>query len=174
MDKKISIKKVLPGDFEALKTFMLIALKEDPLAFSVNYEEYAFNSEEWWRSYLSAFLYGYNTAFLIARDEDKIVGMIGVMYQKGLRRNHLATIVWFYVDKAYRGKKIGKSLMDSILDEVKQQKNIVKISLMMNVPQKNALSIYEKYGFKIVGTLEKEMRIGNQFFDEYIMELLIQ
>ncbi len=173
MNDNITIKKAGIDDSEILKNFMLKALKEDPLAFSVNYEEYAFNSEEWWQNYLTPFLYHYNAFLLMAIVNGQIIGMVGGMYQRGVRRKHLATIVWFFVDKGYRGQKIGKKLMDNILDEIKTNKNITKISLMMNAPQEKALSIYKQYGFKIVGTLEKEMKIGDEYYNEYIMELLL-
>jgi len=161
------------NELQDVKNFMLTALKDEPLAFSVNYEEYAFNSSEWWHSYLNPFLYQINSKLFICKDENKIIGMVGVIYDRKIRRSHLATIVWFYVDKEYRNQGIGRVLMDKAMDDIMSHTRIKKINLLMNETQKTALEIYKKYGFKVAGTLEKEMKIGDDYYNEYILEKLL-
>ncbi len=44
----------------------------------------------------------------------------------------------------------------------------------MNAPQGEAMKMYENFGFKKVGHMEKEMKINGQFYDEYIFEKFIR
>jgi len=172
-DKKFTIQEASFSDYSFVKELMIKALKDDPLAFSVDYEEYAFNSEEWWRSYLTGFLYRINSVLFLAKSKGTVVGMIGIIFEKKNRRTHLCSLVWFYVDKEYRALGIGKLLMNRALNEINSKKTVIKISLIMNTPQLVALNIYTSFGFKIVGTLKKEMKINNEFIDEYILEKIL-
>ena len=39
--------------------------------------------------------------------------------------------------------------------------------------QEAAVSLYQKYGFKTVGRLTKELRLEGRYYDELIMEKLL-
>jgi ribosomal protein S18 acetylase RimI-like enzyme len=36
--------------------------------------------------------------------------------------------------------------------------------------QISAIILYKKFGFKIIAKLNKDMKIGNKYYDEYLME----
>jgi perosamine synthetase len=63
---------------------------------------------------------------------------------------------WFgiYIDDAYQNKKLGSLLMNTILKH-KSLNDINSIYLTVDKDNKNAIKVYEKYGFKIIQ--EKEM-----------------
>src|SRR5258706_11788583 len=99
MGKEIEITKAAYLDWSDIKEIMLIALKDDPLAFSVDHEDYAKNSDEWWKSYLSAFIFQLNAEMYMAKIGGKLVGISGVIYESKSRRAHIASIVWVFVLK---------------------------------------------------------------------------
>ena len=37
-----------------------------------------------------------------------------------------------------------------------------------------ALKLYQKLGFNIVGKYEKELFVDNQYYDEYLMEMVVK
>jgi ribosomal protein S18 acetylase RimI-like enzyme len=72
-----------------------------------------------------------------------------------------------YVLKAYRGKGIGKIMMDFIEDKAKTY-NLNKIRLTVNKYNTNSIKAYEKMGFKNVGELVQD--IGHGFvMDDFEM-----
>ena len=75
-----------------------------------------------------------------------------------------------YVEKEYRGKGIGHKLMESVIKNIQKNVNVSKIELNVNPEQKAAVKLYEKYGFELVGRLEKGLKIDDKFYDELIME----
>jgi len=160
-------------DFAQIKSLMLRALKEDPFAFSVDFEEYQYNSDEWWNNYIAPYTSGFKDKMFLAKDKEQIVGMIGTLYEYKSRRKHAVSIVWFYVDESHRNKGIGKMLMDMTLDDINKNKDIMKIFLLVNGKQKSAISLYTKLGFKQNGILEKEYRINGEFVDSYVMEKIL-
>ncbi len=169
----IQILEAQPKDLHEIKSLMLQALQTDPKAFSSDYSDYANNSNEWWNNYLFGYLYKHNAKMLIALINNKIVGMIGVLYDTKNRRKHVASIVWFFVDSDFRKEGIGKRLLTSMIEDIKKVPYIKKINLLVNTPQEKAINIYKSFGFKISGTLKQELLINNEFIDEHIMELFI-
>jgi len=165
-----TIRKAELKDYSAIKNLMLTGLKEDPHAFSVSAEEYAPNSEYWWMGYINPFLTGNSQEMYVSMDGENLEGMIGITFDSKQRKKHIASFVWYYVEKSKRGKGIGKALMNRALEELEKNKEITKLSLLVVASQEKAIEIYKKHGFEIGGTLKKELKIASEFFDVLIME----
>lgn len=172
MNNNIKINRANIGDFQAIKELMLTGLKEDPKAFSVDYEDYNDNSNDWWNNYINPYIFSLKDRMFIAFDNNKPVGMIGVLYDYRSRRTHVANIVWFYILNDYRGQGIGKELLQSAINNAKEN-NMLKITLFVNSQQENAIKIYNKFGFNQNGRLEKELKIGNEYIDTLIFEMIL-
>lgn len=165
-----TIRKAELKDYSAIKNLMLIALKEDPTAFSVSFEEYEPNSEYWWMGYINPFLTSPYQEMFLSFDGDNLEGMVGITYDNKQRKKHIASFVWFYVDKKKRGKGIGKALINKAMEVLSKNKEITKLSLLVVATQNKAIEIYKKNGFEINGTLKKELKIASEFFDVLMME----
>ena len=123
--------------------------------------------------YLNPFLFKNSQEMVIAKENNNLVGIAGIIYENRERKKHTATLVWFYIDQIYRGKGISKVIMNKIL-ELANNRKIEKISLMVNQNQERAISLYKKYGFIEAGTLKKEIKIDSNYYDVYIMELFLK
>jgi RimJ/RimL family protein N-acetyltransferase len=51
-----------------------------------------------------------------------------------------------------------------------EDQGIAKIKLAVNSEQQAAIKLYKKFGFEIVGKLEKELFVDGQYYDELMME----
>lgn len=78
---------------------------------------------------------------LIYKDDDKILGFLdySVMYER-------AEINYIFVLKEYRSKGIASKLLEYMLDN----NDFNEISLEVNVNNKEAIKLYQKYGFREV------------------------
>ena len=77
-----------------------------------------------------------------------------------------------YVLKEYRGKKIGKTAMLFVENKAKDM-NCTKVVLTVNKNNTNSILAYEKFGFKNLGSVVKD--IGKGFvMDDYKMEKPLQ
>lgn len=165
-----SIEKATITDLQGVKALMLKALQLDPYAFSSDYQDYAVNNDAWWYAYLNRYLTQNYANLIVAKVDDKIVGMIGLLLDSKARHKHVASIVWFYVLPEYRGHKVGKTLIKEMLDYIRTIKEIKKVNLMVNSRQSTAITLYKALGFNTSGILKDEFLINGVYVDEMIME----
>ncbi len=161
---------MVSSDWEKYKELRLEALQKDSEAFGGSYEESAKKTDEEWMKPLE----NEKNSIIVAIDDDKAIGMVGTYQESGEKMKHISYIWGVYVKEEYRGQGIAKKLMEKLLDEIMKNKEIEKINLNVNTTQKAAIVLYEKIGFEIVGTLHKELKIGEKYFDEHAMEKFLR
>ncbi len=161
----IAIKKLDAERWKDCRDLRLEALKGNPTAFGSSFEEESTFAEAEWRKRIK------NAIFALSHD--KPIGMIVYIFSSRVKTKHIANIFGVYVKINFRGQGVGRKLIESALSEIQKNKLIHKIKLTVNPEQTAAVRLYEQYGFKIVGKLEKELKVGNSFFDELIMEKLL-
>ncbi len=93
--------------------------------------------------------------YLVARDENKIVGYIGI--EKILDETHIINMA---VHPDYRKLGIGKRLMQHVLNDEDV------FFLEVRVSNESAKKIYEKYGFKVISVRKGYYADGE---DAYVM-----
>ncbi|HME51088.1 MAG TPA: GNAT family N-acetyltransferase [Candidatus Lokiarchaeia archaeon] len=158
----VEISRIGEERWEEYRELRLAALKSEPIAFGSAFEEEERMSEGDWKQRLK------NVLFAVI--DDKLIGMIVLVFNSRIKTKHIANIFGVYVENEYRGQGIGKKLMEAVLDAIEENGNIVKINLSVNIQQKAAISLYKECGFETVGILKKELIIDEIFYDELIME----
>lgn len=156
------------------KDLRLFAIKNEPTAFATSFEEAAEDLDENWQTYLKEGNEGKKSYLLFAEVEGKLVGMVGALKNSSKKRSHAASIVAVFVDSSYRGRGIGKRLMQNILNLLKEDPQIIKVDLDVNTQNKEAVRLYESCGFEIVGTYHKELYYEGDFYDLYEMEKIFE
>lgn len=110
------------------------------------------------------------TKTFIVFDKNEAIGFCQIRQNKNvydfIEDKQTIELLRIYVDKRYIGKGIGKILMKSCLDEIK---NMRKKTVWLGVWENNyiALNFYKKFGFDIVGS--HIFRIGEQEDKDLIM-----
>ncbi len=104
----------------------------------------------------------YPELFLVSELDGKIVGYVcGVVRKDGY--GHIVSIC---VDPNYRGRGIGRRLMEEIERVFRELFDICRYRLEVRVSNVPAIKLYEKLGFKIVKKLESYYLDGE---DAYLM-----
>ncbi|MFZ3301256.1 MAG: GNAT family N-acetyltransferase [Microgenomates group bacterium] len=163
----MKIEKLTAKNLQEFRSIRLEALRLEPQAFGDTYEVLDKKNDNFWIKQLSS----KSQVWYGAYAGDSIVGIGSIKYAKALKFNHIAHLSGIYVKKEYRGQGIGKLLFKTRIDEAFNNEKIKKLKLIVNISQTNAIGLYESYGFKKVGDLEAEFKIGNIFYDAYLMEL---
>ncbi|MEZ9350942.1 N-acetyltransferase family protein [Vibrio splendidus] len=78
-------------------------------------------------------------------------------------------IIGTYVDANSRGQGVAKQLFDYTFKSAKT-KGYEKLFAYVRADNERALAVYLKQGFEIVGTAKKHGKIGDQYFDEILIE----
>lgn len=152
--------------WEDYKSLRLASLKESPLAFGAAFEEEASLGAAEWKKRLK------NVSFAMIGETP--VGTIACTFSKEVKFRHIAEIYSFYVLPEYRGKGVGKALLDHALRKARNNPGIVKVRLFVNGQQRAAVKMYKRTGFAVVGRLVKEMKVGERFYTMLVMEKRIR
>lgn len=159
-----------PARWQEYRELRLQALDREPTAFATSYDEDAQLPESEWQGRLESAQRKAGHLTLFAEVDGKLVGMIGAYWVDKKKMAHIAGVYGVYVDQSMRGKGIGQWLMQALLDEISRIPRIKKLKLGVNTQQTAAIALYKKFGFEIVGTIREELKIGDQYHDEYLME----
>ena len=164
----MEILKLNSKDWKIYKDLRLEALQKDSIAFGSSYEESIKKADAEWQEKVE----NPRGHIFVAREGEEYIGMASAYEEQGEKVGHIAYVWGVYVRADYRGQKIGKRLMEAVIDELRKGGKVEKINLNVNTKQLTAVKMYESLGFKIAGTLHKEMKIGGEYFDEHIMEMI--
>lgn len=163
----INIVQLSPDDWERLRALRLRALKEEPNAFTSTYDEGVTRSELLWRTALE------NPWYYFAEQGGNLVGSVLATREDNPKIRHIANIYGMYVAPEVRGSGVGKRLLKHLLDEIRRDKSVLKISINVYKTQIAAHKMYLDLGFKQVGYKEKEMCVEGEYIDEYELELML-
>jgi putative acetyltransferase len=104
------------------------------------------------------------------KEEEKlvVVGHISISVFSAMRRKHVGYI-GMGVKKEYHRRGIGAKLLESVLDMADNWLNLIRVELEVYTDNKGAIALYEKYGFKTEGKLEKYAFRNGKYDDVYKM-----
>lgn len=168
-----SIITLNPDRWQEFKALRLEALQQDPIAFGSSYEEeVAYDDSIWIERATKAFQREGNIT-VYADFDGKLVGMMGAFWSNRVKTGHIASIYGVYIAPSMRGKGVASQLMNTVLEQINSLPQIVKVMLTVNAEQTSAQRLYEKFGFTTIGISHKDLKVGDQFYDEIYMEKLL-
>lgn len=90
---------------------------------------------------------GIREACLLAKENEEIIGAV-FAEEKDTYYPTSANIKSIFVSEKWQGKRIGETLIEKCLDELKKAQ-IQYVTLSVDPKNKTAISLYEKYGFEV-------------------------
>ncbi|GEK34218.1 GNAT family N-acetyltransferase [Kurthia sibirica] len=167
----LEIRKLQEDDAQAYWTLRKEALIEVPDAFGMSYEEAMAieNPIDAVKEVTNADREDIYGAFL----EDELVGVATLTQEAAMKMSHRANIGGVYVSSKARGTGAGAALLQKIIDDAHEDPVLEKLNLSVVTTNKAAVKLYEKLGFKIIGTEHRSMKKDGTYFDEYLMTLLL-
>ena len=109
---------------------------------------------------------------LVAVVGDRIVGMVSVeTFPNKPRRRH-AGAIGICVHEDWHGKGVGTALMRAIVDLADNWLNLTRLELEVYADNDAAISLYERMGFEVEGTLRQHAFRDGQYVDSKIMARL--
>jgi ribosomal protein S18 acetylase RimI-like enzyme len=98
---------------------------------------------------------GGGSRLLFARQDGRLVGMIGSSRQDGA---HVVNA--FYVQPSSRGQGVGKALLNELLTRIAADGLPTAVTLHVNKAQPEAIAVYRSAGFIVTGELTETMGDG--------------
>lgn len=108
-----------------------------------------FLKKEWTEERIKKSIKSKAVIFLLAFEEDKVVGyLIG-----GHPFGGIASIMWLAVSDDYQGRGIGKKIMSAFISLVKKEK---AHKVILSVTDRKNIGFYEKIGFRMECFIKKD------------------
>jgi RimJ/RimL family protein N-acetyltransferase len=103
---------------------------------------------------------------------DEIIGFLTLEPTRRRKIKHVVELGMSVRDD-WRGKGVGRKLVDYAVNWAKHNSRIEKIVLNVFSGNQTALSLYDSAGFKVEGTLKRQIKIEGEYQDLVLMALII-
>lgn len=113
-----------------------------------------------------------NCRMLLALDGSTIVGIATLLSPIKLKSRHDAEL-GIVVAQKYQKLGIGTELISRLIDWARGNGITTRISLETRADNLPAIGLYLRFGFVIEGTKRRQTLLGGNYYDAYIMGLLL-
>ncbi len=172
MDNKdgLTIVKAAPEDAAAIIEYLnVIGGESDNLLFGKGEFNMSVEQEQ---SFISNTNTSPNSIMLLGKMDGEIVSVGSLSGNAKARIAHRGEIT-ISVKKANWDQGIATAMLTELIKFGKEIANIEVIQLEVKTDNEKAIHLYEKLGFKKIGTYEKFFKIDYQYYDAYLMNLYL-
>ncbi|MDR0136997.1 GNAT family N-acetyltransferase [Metabacillus idriensis] len=153
-------------DTEQYRALRLQALNELPANFASSYETEKKKSIE----ELIQEITPSASAFVMGAFADAELAGIAAFKQENLEKmKHRGQILGMYISPVMRGKGLGKKLLSSLIERIRENAAIEKIDLAVAVDNHGAKALYESLGFVQFGEYTEALKLADGYVDEVYM-----
>ena len=152
-------------DVEELIHLRKLAIEEHPEYFSSTVEEVDAGLEP-----IEARLDSEDECYLGAFDQARLVGMVRLSREQGMKLRHQATAGSLFVLPAVRRNGIARALMLSLI-ELARSRGIEQLTLEVGSDNQNAHRLYDDLGFVVYGRAPRAIKTADRYWDEDLMVL---
>jgi RimJ/RimL family protein N-acetyltransferase len=167
----MTIRTLTPTDVEEYRALRLAALREQPPAFGTPTEKEEKLALEAVALRLQE---SEDTYILGAFSEDILVGTIRFSRFEEANEKHRGFIAGLYVRPEFRRSGFARALANEVLVRAGQDTGLRRIHLTVVTAQDAAIQLYRSLGFCVYGTEREAFSNQGKFYDEHLMELLLQ
>ena len=155
------IRLLQSADWKMWKQIRLEAVKLNPEAFGGSWEEESVKADSEFQTSVE------KNSIFAKFDRNGIVGVAGFYIFAYQKMRHRGNLYSMYVKPEERGKGFSSELLLAVLDYAKDKVLQIHCSVVTtNVP---ALTLYKKHGFTVYGEEFRSLKIGEKFYDEFLM-----
>jgi putative acetyltransferase len=131
-----------------------------------------FPSREVWRQRLAVPESGLVLLVACERNDDDVVGMLGIhTHPSQPRRRHAAEIGMTVRDNR-QGRGVGTALLKAALELADGWLNLTRLELQVWTDNEPAVRLYRKFDFEVEGTLRQYALRGGKLVDAFAMSRL--
>lgn len=167
----MEIRELTVEDAQELRELRLRALREEPEAFGSSWEEENARPLEQTIARLQAS--DGMVAFGGFDDDGKLVGMVRLWREDGVKTRHKAYIISMYVAPEARGRGLGRMLLDTAIARAREISGVEQLLLAVNAANTPARNLYLAAGFESYGREPLALKVGDRYLDEELMVLFL-
>jgi ribosomal protein S18 acetylase RimI-like enzyme len=169
-ERVVEVRLVRVDEAEQFRALRLRALKEEPEAFGSSWEEENARPPEQTVARLQA---SDTTAFGGYDNDGRLVGMVRLWHEDGVKTRHKANIISMYVAPEARSRGLGRMLLDAAIARARETPGIEQLLLAVVTTNTAAHDLYLAAGFDPYGLEPLALKLGERYLDEELMVLFL-
>jgi ribosomal protein S18 acetylase RimI-like enzyme len=159
-------------EMSAMASFDLIkSVYESTDAFAADFEQ-EYSSLPALSGRLDEIRHRPGSLFLVARDEDELLGYLFIVPRLASKIRHTADLNMGVCEVA-RGRGVGSTLLRVAVSRLRNEGIIEIVYLMVRADNCPAIRLYEAQGFEELARLTRDTKIGARYHDGILMRLWI-
>ena len=162
----IHVRRLTADEAEIFRAIRLEALQAHPAAFAASFEI----ERERPLSHFADMLGG--NAIFSAWRESELLGIAGYYREDTPKHAHKGGLWSMYVRKEARGSGAADLLVEAVVKHAKREVEI--LHLAVGVHNEPAQRLYRRHGFVEYGREERALKVGDIYFDELMMRLVLR
>lgn len=120
------------------------------------------------RNYYNQILHQPGSFLMVALVEDKPAGYLVMEANPASKLSHTAWLNMGITER-FRRQGIGIQLVEAAINRLKNEHKIEIIYLMVRSDNTPALQLYKRTGFETLAHLEKDTKVGSEYYDGILM-----
>ena len=162
----MEIRVLEPADAASCRDLRLVALREDPTAFSSSYEE----ERDIPLSRVAERLAPTSDNIVLGAFEDgALIAMGGLARERYRKLAHKGVIWGVYVTPMFRKRGVARRLLTEMIRQAESMPGLSQLNLGVNAANPAAIALYESVGFQRFGVERGFMSVDGVMQDEIHM-----
>ncbi|ATA61113.1 GNAT family acetyltransferase [Geobacillus stearothermophilus] len=163
------VRTARPEDAGRVVAFVKAVIAEAPYLLTMEAEVTV--TEEQQRQWLQQMADDPGKLALLAEHDSEMIGFLDFHNGNKRRTKHQGSF-GMSVKKDFRGQGVGTALLAALLDWAKENPLIEKVCLEVVAGNKNAIRLYQKFGFVEEGVKKKAVKIDDKTYWDLVMMAL--
>lgn len=152
-----------PSDVDAYRELRLFGLKESPTAFGSSYERESVQEVDFFEQRIMATENRWTVGAWI---EDHLIGVLSFVRDDATKTRHRGALYAMYVHPEWRGRGVGRQLMQEMLKRVDEVPGLRWVRLSVTDGNVAAERLYESFGFKCYGDEPEVLLVNGRYYGE--------
>ena len=110
---------------------------------------------------------------IVAEKEGKVIGYASLSSYRSNDAYDSSVELSIYVDRDYRGQRVGKSLMEHLLKLARENGGIHAVLSVITGDNEVSMRLHEKFGFECCGVTREVGKKFGRYLDTAIYELIL-
>jgi RimJ/RimL family protein N-acetyltransferase len=161
VNPEVQIRRLTPEDAHLYRAIRLESLRANPEAYGSTFEVENTCPLPWFAERIgSCEVFG-------AFANNELVGVAGLLRNKGRKEEHKTYLWGMYVRAAWRKAGIARRLVETLVDYARSRVELIQLAVVSGNEQ--ARRLYASLGFVEYGMERKSLKHNGQYFDEILM-----
>jgi RimJ/RimL family protein N-acetyltransferase len=163
---KFTIQRLERTDAQEFQRLRLFALQNNSTSFGSSFEEEVKKSLEQFEVFIEP---KSERVFWGAFKDGRLIGMIGLGREEGVKTEHKGFIRSMFVDPSARKLGVASELLKTAISHSEVQMKLEQLTLAVNSSNIEAISLYKKFRFVEYGLEPNALKIEGRYFAEMLM-----